>query len=293
VDLFILGALNGLQLGMLVFLLAAGFTLIFGLMNILNLAHGAFYTLGAYVGYLTMTLTGSFWLALMVGPAALFVFGTLLQLCVLQPLSEKGRSSHLDLALLTFGLLYATAGTVDVVFGSSLQTIKLPPVLDGSMSLFGVMTYPKYRVFIIGLGLLCALSIWAVLRKTLIGATIRAGVDDREMIISMGVNIRWTFAMVFGAGAALAGLAGVVAAPVLGIYAHMGITIIVITFVVVVIGGLGNVEGSFYSALTVGMVDSLVQTYIPQIDLFAVYILLIAIMIVKPAGLFAKQVRAA
>jgi branched-chain amino acid transport system permease protein len=291
-ELFFSTLLNGLQLSMLVFLLAAGLTLIFGLMNILNLAHGAFYTIGAYAGLVIAREAGSFWLALVLAPVVPFVFGAVLQYWVLQPLSEQGRSSHLDLALLTFGLLFATAGSVEILFGPSFQSIQVPQSLSGTVSLFG-LSYPKYRLFIIGLGLLCALLIWLLLERTLLGATVRAGVDDREMIVGMGINIRRVFALVFGAGAALGGLGGVVAAPVLGIYSHMGISIMVITFVVVVVGGLGNIKGSFVGSLIVGLVNAFIQSYLPDLEMFALYLLLIAIMTWRPAGLFSLERRVA
>ncbi len=275
---------------MLVFLLAAGLTLIFGLMNILNLGHGGFYTLGAYAGLAIAKGSGSFWLALVFAPIIPLVFGALLQYWVLQPLTEQGRSSHLDLALLTFGLLFAIAGSVEVVFGPSYHSIQVPHSLAGTVSLFG-LSYPKYRLFIIGVGLLCALLIWLILEKTMLGARVRAGVDDREMTVSMGINIRLVFALVFGAGAALGGLAGVVAAPVLGIYSHMGISIMVITFVVVVVGGLGNIKGSFVGSLIAGLVNAFIQSYVPDLEVFALYALLIAIMTWRPAGLFSLERR--
>lgn len=291
-DLFLSTLLNGLHLSMLVYMLAVGLTLIFGLMNVLNLAHGAFYTLGAYAGFVVAKASGSFWLALLVGPMVPFVLGVLFQRLILQPLSEKGRSAHLDLALLTFGLLFATAGTVEVVFGSEYYSLAVPPSLSGGVNLFGGV-YPIYRLFVIGIGLACALFMWALLERTLVGATVRAGVDDREMVLSMGVNIRWVFALIFGLGSGLAGFAGVVAAPILSIYSQMGMSILVLTFVVVVLGGLGNVKGSFYAAIVAGMLDTFVQTYWPDVQMFALYALLIVIMTVKPGGLFRKELRQA
>lgn len=291
-DLLLFTLLNGLRLSMLVYMLAVGLTLIFGLMNVLNLAHGAFYTLGAYTGYVVGKATGSFWLALLIGPAVPFALGVAFQRIVLQPLSEKGRSAHLDLALLTFGLLFATAGTVEVIFGSDYYSLAMPELLKGGVSLFG-FTYPIYRLFVIGAGLLCAVFVWLLLERTLIGATVRAGVDDREMVISMGINIRWVFALIFGLGSGLAGLAGVVAAPILSIYSQMGVSILVLTFVVVVLGGLGNVKGSFFAAIIAGMLDTFVQTYWPDVQMFALYALLVLIMTFKPAGLFRKEMRQA
>jgi branched-chain amino acid transport system permease protein len=289
-DLVLFTALNGLQLSMLVYLMAVGLTLVFGLMNILNLAHGAFYTVGAYAGYVVAKHTGSFWLAMVAGALLTGGAGALFQRYVLQPLSESGRNAHLDLALLTFGLLFATAGTVEVMFGSQYLSLDIPTSLSGFVPLFG-FNYPLYRLFIIGLGLTCAAAMWLLLERTLLGATVRAGVDDNEMVRAMGINIRWVFALIFGVGAGLAGLAGVVAAPILSIYSTMGIGIIVLTFVVVVLGGLGNVKGSFYASIVVGMVDAFVQTYWPDTHMFALYVLLVAVMAAKPGGLFARQVR--
>jgi branched-chain amino acid transport system permease protein len=290
--MFILQVLNSLQLSMLVFLLAVGLTLIFGLMDTLNLAHGAFFTLGAYAGYLVAKATGSFWLAAILGPLVPFVVGAALQAFVLQPLASRGRSTHLDLALLTFGFLFATAGAVEYFFGSDFFTISLPASLAGRVSLFGI-EYPVYRFFIIGAGLLVAGVLVLVVDKTLLGATLRAGVDNREMVTSLGIDISVLFALVFGLGSALAGLAGIIAAPTMSIYSQMGLSIAVQSFVVVVVGGLGNLKGSFYSALIVGTTDTMAQAYFPEAELFAVYVLLILVMIVRPQGLFAGKLRVA
>jgi branched-chain amino acid transport system permease protein len=290
--LFVLQLLNGLQLSMLIFLLAVGLTLIFGLMNILNLAHGAFFTLGAYCGLVVASTTGSFWAALLVGPVLPFVVGALLQYCVLQPLAERGRSTHLDLALLTFGLLFATAGAVELLYGSAFYSIAMPASLSGHVSLFG-LSYPAYRLFIIVAGLAVAAALLLIVDRTLIGATLRAGVDNREMVTALGININLLFAIVFGVGAALAGLAGVIAAPIMSVYSQMGIGIVVTTFVVVVVGGLGNLRGSFYASLIVGMTDTMAQAYLPEVELFAVYALLIVVMIVRPQGLFGAVGRVA
>ena len=290
--LFVLQLLNGLQLSMLIFLLAVGLTLIFGLMNILNLALAAFFTLGAYCGLVVASTTGSFWAALLVGPVLPFAVGALLQYCVLQPLAERGRSTHLDLALLTFGLLFATAGAVELLYGSAFYSIAMPASLSGHVSLFG-LSYPAYRLFIIVAGLAVAAALLLIVDRTLIGATLRAGVDNREMVTALGININLLFAIVFGVGAALAGLAGVIAAPIMSVYSQMGIGIVVTTFVVVVVGGLGNLRGSFYASLIVGMTDTMAQAYLPEVELFAVYALLIVVMIVRPQGLFGAAGRVA
>ena len=277
---------------MLIFLLAAGLTLIFGLMDILNLAHGAFFTMGAYAGWLASSAAGSFSAALLVGTLVPFALGALLQGAVLQPLVNRGRSTHLDLALLTFGLLFATAGTVEYFFGSNFYGIPSPAILSGTVALFGI-DYPVYRLFVIGIGVSVALLLSFVIDRTLIGATLRAGVDNREMVTALGINIKIVFVIAFGCGAALAGFAGVIAAPIMSVYSQMGIGIVVTTFVVVVVGGLGNLKGSFYGALFVGMTDTMAQAYLPEAELFAIYVLLVGMMIFRPQGLFGSTGRVA
>jgi branched-chain amino acid transport system permease protein len=287
-DVFLLHLLNGLQLSMLIFLLAVGLTLIFGLMDILNLSHGAFYTVGAYAGLLIFGITGSFWIALAIAPLLTFVLGMALQYFFLQPLLLKGRSSHLDLALFTFGLMFVTMGTIEVLFGPAYATIALPAELQGGVQILGT-TYPVYRLFIIGLGLSIAALLWLLLDHTVFGAIVRAGVDNRDMVVGMGVNISLVFALVFGIGTALAGLTGVVAAPVLSIFSQMGISILITALVVVIVGGLGNFKGSFYGAVIVGMVETMIQAYLPELQLFAIYILLAVVMFIRPQGLFGAK----
>jgi len=289
---FLLYLLNGLQLSMLIFLLAVGLTLIFGLMDSLNLAHGGFYTIGAYAGAVAATATGSFWVALVVGPAVAAFFGVLLEVFVQRPLVNRGRSSHLDVALLTFGLLFVIMGVMELIFGAEYLSIRVPAVLDGAVEILG-FTYPIYRLFIIGIGLAVAVAVWLLLDRTVFGAVVRAGVDNREMVLGMGININLVFAVVFGLGCALAGLAGVIAAPVLSIYSRMGASILVVTFIVVVIGGLGNFKGSFYGSILVGMVDTMAQAYVEEAQLFAVYVILAGVMMVRPQGIFGVKGQAA
>jgi branched-chain amino acid transport system permease protein len=229
---------------------------------------------------------------LLVGPLLPLLLGVVLQSMVLQPLAERGRSTHLDLALLTFGLLFATAGAVEWLFGSAFLSIPTPAALAGHANLLGI-SYPVYRLFIIGVGLTVAVGLTFVFDRTLLGATLRAGVDNRAMVTALGVNINALFAAVFGLGAALAGLAGVIAAPLTSVYSQMGITIVVETFVVVAVGGLGNLRGSFYASLIVGMTNAMSQAYLPEVEMFAIYALLIGVMIVRPQGLFRSVERVA
>lgn len=289
-NIVILQLLNSLQVSALLFLLAVGLTIIFGLMDTLNLAHGAFLTLGAYCGVVISQLSGSFWVALVAAPVVPFVLGAALQFFVLQPLKDRGRSNHLDLALLTFGLLFAMVGSIEWFFGPAFFSIAVPPALAGQVELFS-SPFPVYRLFTIAVGLVTAVGLWLFIEKTLMGAILRAGVDRPEMVIAMGINLKLLFALIFGMGAALAGFAGVIAAPVMSVYSHLGSEMLVVSFVVVMIGGLGNIRGSFYASLIVGLTNTLSQAYIPGGEQFAIYALLILVMIYRPQGLFSVAKR--
>lgn len=287
---FLFNVLNGIQLSMLIFLMALGLTLIFGLMDILNLAHGAFYMIGAYAGFVIFQMSNSFWLALILAPFLPAAVGFLLQYFVLQPLIDRGRSIHLDMALLTFGLLFFTIGAIDLVFfewlGLTFLSIDKPEFLSSYVN-FGTV-YPTYRLFIIGLGLVTGLLVWLALERTVIGAVVRAGVDDREMVQAMGINIKLLFALVFAAGCGLAGMAGVVAGAELSIDVNMGVQILIPTLVVVVLGGLGSVKGCFLGALIVGITETMAQAYVPDLALFAIYLLLVGMLVFRPHGFFGR-----
>lgn len=287
---FLFSLLNGLQLSMLMFLMAVGLTVIFGLMDILNLAHGAFYMVGAYFGFVVFQGTGSFWLSLAIAPLLPLVLGFALQYFVLQPLIERGRTAHLDMALLTFGLLFFTIGLIDLVFfetlGLTFMSIDKPAGL-GSFVDIGI-PYPTFRLFIIAVGLAVAAGVWLLLDRTVIGAVIRAGVDDREMVSAMGVNVYLVFASVFALGCWLAGFAGVIAGAGLSIDINMGVQILIPTLVVVVLGGLGSVKGCFFGALIVGMTETLSQAYVPALSLFATYLILAAMLVFRPQGFFGR-----
>lgn len=289
-SMFLFNALNGLQLSMLIFLMAIGLTIIFGLMDTLNLAHGAFYMVGAYVGYALFTATGSFWLALAIAPLLPLVLGLGLQYLVLQPLKDQGRSAHLDMALLTFGLLFFIIGVIDLIFfetlGLTFLSIEKPDFLRGAVNI-GIL-YPTYRLFIIAVGLAVAVAVWFLLERTVLGAVVRAGVDDSEMVRAMGVNIYLVFGLVFALGCGLAGFAGVIAGAELSIDIDMGVQILIPTLVVVILGGLGSVKGCFIGAIIVGMTDTFTQAYLPEFSAYATYILLAAMLIVRPQGLFGR-----
>ncbi|WP_343039102.1 branched-chain amino acid ABC transporter permease [Propylenella binzhouense] len=284
-DTLAINVLNGLQLSMLAFLLALGLTLIFGMMDYLNLAHGAFYTIGAYAGFSVARFSGSFWLALAVAFLVPALLGALFQYFMLKPLVRGGRSTHLDIALFTLGLSFAVIGVVEMVYGAGYDTIATPGYLSGSVSVFGV-GYPTYRLFIIALGVAVGAGVWLVMDRSTIGATVRAAVDDHDMTVGMGVNVDRLFALVFGFGAGLAGLAGAVAAPVLSVYSHMGMDILILTLIVVIAGGLGSIMGSFVAALAIGLINTFAQAYLPGLESFAMYIFLALILAFNPGGFF-------
>jgi branched-chain amino acid transport system permease protein len=290
-DFFILNILNAMQLSMLIFILAIGLTLIFGLMDTLNLAHGGFYTIGAYAGS-QLAINGSFWLAFLVSPLVAGIAGAILQRFALQPLASKGRSTHLDFALFTFGLLFVIMGGAEIIFGSAYLSIDAPAILKGGFAISGV-TFPYYRVFVIFLGLTCGGVLWLLIDRTVLGAVVRAGVADRETVCTLGIDINRVFVVVFALGCAFAGLAGVVSAPIFGIYSHMGASILVVTLIVVVVGGLGSFKGSFWASIIVGTFETMAQAYAPDVQLYGLYILLALILAVKPEGLFAIQRRIA
>ena len=290
-DFFILNILNAMQLSMLIFILAIGLTLIFGLMDTLNLAHGGFYTIGAYAGS-QLAINGSFWLAFLVSPLVAGIAGAILQRFALQPLASKGRTTHLDFALFTFGLLFVIMGGAEIIFGSAYLSIDAPAILKGGFAISGV-TFPYYRVFVIFLGLTCGGVLWLLIDRTVLGAVVRAGVADRETVCTLGIDINRVFVVVFALGCAFAGLAGVVSAPIFGIYSHMGASILVVTLIVVDVGGLGSFKGSFWASIIVGTFETMAQAYAPDVQLYGLYILLALILAVKPEGLFAIQRRIA
>jgi len=273
---------------MLIYLLSVGLTLIFGIMRVINLAHGALYSLGAYLGVWVAHMSGSFGLALLIAPLFVAMVGGLLHLCAVGPLAVRGRD-ELEIALLTFGLMFIAIGAFELIFGKDYMSIALPDWLSGSVSLFGI-AYPLYRLFIIAVGLLIAGGLWLLLDKTIIGAAVRACVDNRDMAVGIGMDIRLVLGMVFALGAGLAGLAGVIAAPVLSVSPHMGGPILLMALIVVVIGGMGSIGGSFYGSLTVGILDTLTRSYFPQLSMFAIYIMLALILVMRPQGLFGRQV---
>lgn len=273
--------LNGMQYAMLLFMLAVGLSVVFGLMNFVNLAHGTLYMIGAFVGFSTVRHTGSFWVALVAGPAVAAAIGAAFYATFLSHMQRQGPMKQV---LVTFGLIFVGLDFVRMIWGDNPQSISPPDILSGSVRILGE-PYPLYRIFIIGLGLLLFVVLYGALEKTRLGAVIRAGVDDRVMAAALGIDIDRAFFFVFCLGCALAGLAGVVAAPLLQVYSGMDMAIIIPTLIVVVVGGPGSLVGAFCGALLIGIAETFGVVFFPTFSSFMIYALLAAVLIVRPGGL--------
>ncbi len=297
--LFIEQVLNGLQLGVTLFLMSAGLTLVFGIMQVINLAHGSFYMIGAYVAATVTSRTGSFLLGLLAALPAAALAGMIVEAVVLRRLYKK---DHVDQVLATFGLIMFCNELTRIIWGRQPLFMDVPSWLSGSVEFIPGIPYPTYRLAVIAVGALVALFLYVLFAYTRIGMQIRAGASNREMAGALGINIKMLYTLVFGLGTLLAGLAGVMAGPILAVEAGMGESILILTFVVIVIGGIGSVRGAFIGALLVGMVDTLGRAFLP--DLFrlflspayadgvaasvasmSIYILMAAILVWRPRGL--------
>ncbi len=292
--------LNGLQFGVMLFLMAAGLTLIFGVMGLINLAHGSFYMVGAFAAAATAGATGSFLLALVAALAAAALAGALVEMVVIRRLYK---AAHLDQVLATFALILIFSEGTRWVFGSFPLFLEIPAWLSGPVALPGGILYPVYRLTLIVIGVLVALGLWWLTARTRIGVQIRAGENDREMIAALGVDISKLYTLVFALGAALAGLAGALVGAIQSVQVGMGEPVLILAFVVIVIGGIGSIKGAFVGALLVGLTDTLGGIFLPEIfKLFmesgaatqtgsalasmAVYILMSVVLIWRPTGLF-------
>lgn len=281
-DLLLSFTLNGLVYGILLFLIAAGLSLIVGLMNVISLVHGSFFMLGAYLGLSIFQTTGSFWWALALAALPAAAAGALIEVVCLRPLYRRG---HLDQVLLTFGFTFVISDIVQSVWGRDSYTLSPPPSLEASVDFLGSLV-PSYRMFIIGFGLVLAVLLWLLLDRSRLGAMVRAAVDDSATAEGLGINVSLLFSSIFALGSALAALAGVAAAPVLGVSIDMDVSILVPAFIVVVIGGLGSLRGAFIGSLVVGEADTLGRAYLPDTQLFLIYLLMIAVLLWRPRGLF-------
>jgi branched-chain amino acid transport system permease protein len=277
----LLQLLNGLQYSMLLFLLAVGLSIVFGLMKFINLAHGTLYMIGAFAGLAAAQRTDSFWAALAAGPTAAAAVGAIFYALLLRRLQA---ASPMKQVLVTFGLIFVGIDTVRLVWGDYAQSLLAPSVLSGSVRVLGAV-YPAYRLFIIGLGLGLALLLYLGLERTRLGAVVRAGVDDRIMAASLGVDVDRAFFAVFCLGCGLAGLAGVVASPVLEIYPGMDMAILIPTLIVVVVGGPGRLSGAFFGAVLIGMAETFGAVLVPDFSSFLIYALMALLLLLRPGGL--------
>ncbi len=280
---FLIQLLNSVQYGLLLFMLAAGLTLIFGIMGVVNLAHGSFYMLGAYLAWSLASLTGSFTLAILLGTTLSVLFGLLLEWLLFRHFYQR---DHLDQVLLTFGLIYVFEEMRSIVWGDDVHGVAIPDLLSASIPLTETLSYPVYRLFMSGVCLALALGLYLLISKTRLGMKIRAGAFNHEMTEALGINIKLIHAVVFALGVGLATIAGMVAAPISSVYPNMGSQVLIMCFVVVVIGGIGSVRGALIAALLVGLVDTFGKVLLPQVAGMLVYVLMAAVLLWKPEGLF-------
>jgi branched-chain amino acid transport system permease protein len=293
--------LNGLQFGVMLFLMAAGLTLIFGVMGLINLAHGSLYMIGAFACATVAAATGSFWLGLAASLAASAVAGALVELLVIRRLYDR---DHLDQVLATFALILIFSEGARWLFGSFPLYLDIPPLLAGAVELPAGLSYPLYRLAIIGVGIVVAAGLYWLIARTRLGMRIRAGESDREMIAALGIDIRTLYTVVFALGAALAGLAGALVGALQSVQVGMGEPVLILAFVVIVIGGIGSIKGALVGALLVGLIDTLGRFLLPKffalflgasdgatvgaaLASMLIYLVMAVILAVRPKGLFA------
>ena len=287
-SIFLIQCLNALQYGLLLFLVASGLTLIFGIMGVINLAHGSFYMIGAYMAYalapfVAMTFGGGFFATLFVGLVLAVILGYVLEWAFYSFLYDR---EHLQQVLMTYGLILVFEELRSILVGDDVHGVEVPAMLSGTLALGDVMTYPVYRLFVSAVCLVLALGMYLVFTRTRLGMMIRAGSTNREMVQSLGIDIKFLYRVVFAAGMAIAVLAGMVAAPVSSVYPGMGNSVLIICFVVVVIGGIGSIRGALLASLLIGVVDTFGKVLLPEAAGVLVYVLMALILLWKPDGLF-------
>jgi branched-chain amino acid transport system permease protein len=304
-SLFAIQILNGLQLGLLMFMVAAGLTLVFGVMDFINLAHGVQYMIGAYLAAVMIAFTGHFAAGLVLALIGVLICGLVLERLVFRPLYHR---SHLDQVLATFGLILFLNQGVKILFGASPLNVSVPGWFEGSVMLGDGILYPIYRFVIIGAGLMVAALLWFMVEKTRIGMQLRAGASHPDMLSALGVDVKKLFMFIFAFGSVLAGFAGAMAAPILSVEPGMGDQVLILAFVVIVIGGIGSIRGAFAGALLVGLIDTLARSYmVDLLRLFTgaaaargianglssmfIYILMAIVLFLRPEGLFPARGR--
>ena len=277
--------LNSVQYGLLLFLVASGLTLIFGIMGVINLAHGSFYMIGAYLAFTLSSLTGSLWIAIPLGIVLAAALGLALEWAFI---SRLYRRDHLYQVLLTFGLILIFEELRSIIVGDDVHSVAIPAALAASLPLTETLSYPVYRLFISAVCLALAGLMYLTIQKTRFGMMIRAAASNPEMATSLGLDIRWIHALVFAAGVALAAFAGMIAAPVSSVFPGMGNQVLIVCFVIVVIGGIGSLKGALIAALLIGFADTFGKVLLPDYASIAVYLLMAVVLLFRPLGLFGR-----
>ncbi|MDT3669140.1 MAG: branched-chain amino acid ABC transporter permease [Aromatoleum sp.] len=282
---FLIQLLNALQYGLLLFLVASGLTLIFGIMGIINLAHGSFYMMGAYIAFSLTSLTGNLLTAVVLGIALAAAIGFLLEWALFSKLYKR---DHLDQVLLTYGLILMFEEVRSVIVGDDVHGVAIPQLLSASVQLSETLSYPVYRLFISAVCIALAVAMYWLIRHTRLGMMIRAGSSNREMVQSLGIDIDLVYRLVFALGVTLAAFAGMLAAPVSSVYPGMGNQVLIICFVVVVIGGVGSIWGALVAALLIGLADTFGKVIFPEYAGLIVYLLMAAVLLWRPEGIFRR-----
>mgnify|MGYP002640835454 CR=1 FL=1 len=283
---YLIQALNGVQYGFLLFLVASGLTLIFGIMGVINLAHGSFYMIGAYLAYWLTDATGNLLLGILIGLPIAILVGLAIERFAISFLYTR---DHLYQVLLTYGLILIFNESQSILWGNDLHSVALPDMLAGSIPLTDTLSYPVYRVFVSAVCVVIALAMLLVIQKTRLGMMIRAGASNRDMVQILGIDISRLFAIVFGAGAGLAAFAGMMAAPLDAVYPGMGEGVLITSFVVVVIGGVGSIKGAFFGAMLIGVADTFGSVLAPGFSGIVIYALMALVLLWRPQGLFGQQ----
>jgi branched-chain amino acid transport system permease protein len=282
-DLFIVNTLSGLTYGMLLFLMASGLSIVFGLMRIINLAHGSFFLFGSYVAYAMVSRGMNFWLALLLSTICVTVLAFLLE----KFLISRFHGNEASQVLLTLGLIFVIGDISLWIWGGDFLSIPVPSIMDFSFAI-NESSFPIYRLFVIAIGIACAVLLWYFETKTKVGMIVRAGVDDMEMVGALGFNIKLIFTAVFLFGAALAAIGGVLSGPILGMYPKMEFEILVNSLVIVLIGGLGSWKGAFIGAILIGIIDSFGKIYLPDVSVLLIFVVMVIVLMFKPTGLFGR-----
>lgn len=282
---FLIQTLNSLQYGLLLFLVASGLTLVFGIMGIINLAHGSFYMIGAYLAFVLASATGSLFMAILLGIPLALIFGAFLEWALISHLYKR---DHLEQVLLTYGLILIFEELRSLLVGDEVHGVDIPAIFSGSIQLSDVLSYPVYRLVISAVCIVLAVALYFVIQRTRLGMMIRAGNHDRTMVEALGININMIYRVVFALGVALAALAGMLASPISSVFPNMGSHVLIISFVIVVIGGIGSVWGALAAALIVGFADTFGKVLLPELSGMVVYIVMAGVLLWRPEGIFKK-----